>query len=132
MYVNRNENRITFEMKDEYTLELLTPEAMKLLGSSENKITKDRNGENVPRLKITEEVLVHGTIVNNGYQQDLIVLYTFVPNKLFSNLLEISPINHIFFKNINSEYDEIKVWFTDQSSHPLEIEDRINLILVTK
>ena len=85
-------------MKDEYTLELLTPEAMKLLGSSENKITKDRNGENVPRLKITEEVLVHGTIVNNGYQQDLIVLYTFVPNKLFSNLLEISPINHIFLK----------------------------------
>ena len=69
---------------------------MKLLGSTENKITKDKNGENVPHLEITEVVLVHYNIVNNDYQQDSRVLYIFVPNKSFGNLLEISPKNHIF------------------------------------
>ena len=56
----------------------------------------------------------------------------FVPNKPFGSLLEISPTNHIFLKTFNSEYDEIKVWFTDQNSKPLEIEDRINLTMVIK
>ena len=105
---------------------------MKLLGSTENKITKDKNGENMPNLEITEVVLVHCDIVNNDYQQDSRVLYTFVPNKPFGSLLEISPTNHIFLKTFNSEYDEIKVWFTDQNSKPLEMEDRINLTMVIK
>ena len=72
------ENRITFKIKNGYSLELLTPETMKLLGSTENKITKDKNGENVLHLEITEVVLVHCNIDNNDYQQDLRVLYTFV------------------------------------------------------
>ena len=105
---------------------------MKLLGSTENKITKDKNSENVPHLQIAEVVLVHCDIVNNDYQQDSRVLYTFVPNKPFGSLLKISPTNDIFLKTFNSEYDEIKVWFTDQNSQPLEIEDRINLTLVIK
>ena len=105
---------------------------MKLFGSTENKITKDKNGENVPHLEITEVVLVHCDIVNNDYQQDSRVLYTFVPNKPFGSLLEISPTNHIFLKTFNSEYDEIIAWFTDQNSHPLEIEDKINLKMVIK
>ena len=105
---------------------------MKLLGSTENKITKDKNGENVPHLEITEVVLVHCDIVNNDYQQDSRVLYRSVPNKPFGSLLEISPTNHIFLKTINSEIKDIEVWFTDQNSQPLEIEDRISLILVIK
>ena len=104
---------------------------MKLLGNTENKITKDKNGENVLHLEITV-VLVHRNIVNNDYQQDSRVLYTFVTNKTFGSLLEISPANHIFLKTFNSEFQEIKVWFTDQNSQPLEIEDRINLTLVVK
>ena len=80
---------------------------MKLLGSTENKITKDKNGENVPHLEITEVVLVHRNIVNNDYQQDSRVLYTFVPKKPFGSSLEISPTNHVFLKTFNSEYDEI-------------------------
>ena len=132
IYVNKIENRITFKIKNGYSLELLTPETMKLLGSTKNKITKDKNGENVPHLEITEVILVHCNIVNNDYQQDSRVLYTFVPNKPFGSLLEISPTNHIFLKTFNSEYDEIKVWFTDQNSKPLEIEDRINLTMVIK
>ena len=105
---------------------------MKLLGSTKNKTTKDKNGENVPHLEITEVVLVHCNIVNNDYQQDSRVLYTFVPNKPFGSLLKICPTNHIFLKTFNSEYDEFIVWFTDQNSKQLEIEDRINLIMVIK
>ena len=105
---------------------------MKLLGSTKNKITKDKKGESVPHLEITEVILVHCNIVNNDYQQHSRVLYTFVPNKPFGSLLEISPTNHIFLKTFNSEYDEIKVWFTDQKSKPLEMEDRINLTIVIK
>ena len=71
---------------------------MKLLESTENKITEDKNGENVPHLEITEVVLVHCSIVNNDYQQDSIVLYTFVLNKPFYQLLENSPANFIFLK----------------------------------
>ena len=96
------------------------------------KITRDKNGENVLHLEITEVVLVHCDIVNNDYQQDSRVLYMFVPNKPFGTLLEISPTGHIFWKTFNSEYDEIKVWITDQNSQPLEIEDRINLTMVIK
>ena len=73
---------------------------MKLLGTTENKIAKDKNGENVPHLEITEVVLTYCNIVNNDYQQDSRGLYTFVPNKPFGSLLEISPINQIFLKNI--------------------------------
>ena len=76
--------------------------------------------------------LVHCNIVNNDYQQDSRVLYTFVPNKPFVSLLEISPTNHIFLKTFNSEYDEIIVWFIDQDRQPLEIDDRINLTMVVK
>ena len=132
IYVNKIESRITFKIKDGYSLELLTQETMKLLGSTENKITKDKNRENVPHLEIAEVVLVHCNVVNNNYQQDSRVLYTFVPNKLFGALLDISPTNHIFLKTFNSEYKEIEVWFTDQNSKPLGIEDRINLVMVIK
>ena len=80
IYVNKIENRITFKIKNGYSLELLTKETMKLLGSTKSKITRE-NGENVPHLEITEVVLVHCNIVNNDYQQDSRVLYTVVPNK---------------------------------------------------
>ena len=85
IYVNKVENRVTFKIKDRYSLELLTSETMKLLGSTENKITKDKNGENVPHLEIMEVLLVHCDIVNNDYQQDSRVLHTFVPSKPFGS-----------------------------------------------
>ena len=130
--INRVENRITFKIKNGYSLELLTKETMKSLGSTGNKITKDKNGENVPHLEITEVVLVHCNMVNNDYQHDSRVLYTFIPNKSFGSLLDISSSNHIVLKTFNSEYDEIIVWFTDQNRKPLEIEDIINLTMVIK
>ena len=132
IYVNKIKNRVTFKIKNGYYLELLSPETMKLLGSTESKITKDKNGENVPHLEIVELVIIHCNIVNNNYQQNSRILYTFVPSKPFGSLLEISPPNHIFLKTFNSEFQEIKLWFTDQDSKPLEVEDKINLTLIVK
>ena len=80
---------------------------MKLLGSTKNKISKNENGENVPNLQITEAVLVHCNIANNGYQQDSRVLYTFALNKSFGQLLDILPPNFIFLKTFNSESSHI-------------------------
>ena len=105
---------------------------MKLLGGTESKITKYKNGENVPYLEVVELVLVHCNLVNNDYQQDSRILYTFVPSKRFGSLLEILPTNHIFLKTFNSEFQEIKIWFTGQTSKPLEVEDRINVTFIVK
>ena len=112
-------------------IQILTPETMKLLGSTRNKLTDDENGEKVPRLETTEVVLVRCNIFNNNYQQDSRVLYTFVPNKSFDQLLDISPRYFIFLKTFNSEFSNIEVWFTDQNSNPLEIEEKIKITLIT-
>ena len=116
------EKRITLKIENGYYLQLLTSETMELLRNTETKKTKDENGENVPHLEIVELVLVHFNLVNNDYQQDSRILYTFVPNKPFGSLLEISSRNHIFLKTFSSEFQEIKVWFTGQTSKPLEVE----------
>ena len=108
IYANKIKNRVTIKIKNGYSLELLTSETMKLLGCTKNKITKDKNHQNVPHLEITELVLVQCHIVNNDYQQDSRVLYTFVPNKPFGSLLEISPTNHIFLKHSTPNMMKLK------------------------
>ena len=113
IYVNKIENRITFKIKTGYYLDLFTPETMKLLESTKSKITKDKNGEKVHHLEITKVIFVHCNIANNNYQQDSWVLYIFVLDKSFGQLLNISPKNVIFLKNLNSEFSFIEVWFTD-------------------
>ena len=96
---------------------------MNLLGQTQNKITKDKNGKNLPHLEIIEVALVHCNIVNYDCLQDSRVLYTFVPNESFGILLETYPKNHVFSKRFNSEFQEIEIWFTDQNSQPFETED---------
>ena len=106
-----------------------------MLKITENKITKDKIVENVAHLEITEVMLVYCKVVNNDYQQDSWVLYTFVPNKPLGKLLENSTTNFILLKTIfisNSEFSYIEVWFTDQNSQPLEIVDWIISTLVIK
>ena len=129
IYTNKIENRITFKIKRGYYLELLTPETVKLRASTKSKISKDKNNEIVPYLKITEVVLIHCNVVNNSYQQSSSVLYTFVANKSFGQLLDISPENLILFETFDSEFPYIEVEFTDQHSNPLEIEDKIEIPL---
>ena len=87
-----------FKIKSGYYLELVTPETMKLIGSTKSMITKDINGENVPRLEITEVVLILCNVVKNSYRQNSRVLYTFVHNKSFGQLLDISPENFMLLK----------------------------------
>ena len=114
---------------------------MKLLGLTKSKINKDKNGKNVPHLAITKVVLIHCNIVNNDYQQDSRVLnaafghihiniHIHIHHKSFGQLLDISPKNFIFLITFNSEFSYIEVWFTDQNSKPLEIEDRTSITLV--
>ena len=105
---------------------------MNLLGSTKSKITKNENGENVSYLEITEVVTINCNVVNNSYQQNTRVLHTFVPNKLFRQLLDTSPKNVLFLKRFDSEFSYIEVWFTEKNSNPLEIEDKIYITLVIK
>ena len=103
---------------------------MNLLGSTKREIIKNENGENGFNLEITEVVLVHCNTVNNNYQQNSGVLYTFVPKKSFGQLLDISPKHFIFLKTIHSKFSYIEVWITNLNSNPLEKEDKINITLV--
>ena len=123
-------NRIVFEIKTGYKLELLSPETMKLLGSTKKDVDKDKDGEDVPKLESVEVVLVHCNLVNNSYQQASKVLFTFVPNKQFGQLITISPHVLTMLKITNAEFQFIQVWFIDQNNRRFEIEDSVNIALI--
>ena len=89
-----------------------------------------KNSENVPKLESVEVVLVHCNLVNNNYQQASKVLFTFVPNKQFGQLINIAPHSLTMLSTTNTEFSFIEVWFTDQNSKPLEIKDNVNLTLI--
>ena len=84
----------------------------------------------MPKLKSVEVNLVHCNLVNNNYQQACKVLFTFVPNKLFGQLINISPNSLTMLNTTNTEFSSIEVWLTDQNSKPLEIEDNVNMTLI--
>ena len=103
---------------------------MKLLGSTKKDVYQDKEGEDVPELESVEVVWVHCNLVNNNYQLASKVLFTFVPNKQFGQLINISPPSLTMLGTTNTEFSFIEVWFTDQNSEPLEIEDNVNLTLI--
>ena len=107
IYVNTVNNRIVFKIKSGYKLELLSKETMKLLESTKDIIDEDKNGENVPKLENVEVVLIHCNLVNNCYQQHSRVLFTFVPNKEYGQLISISPHSLVFLKTMNTDFSEI-------------------------
>ena len=125
IYVNRIKNRIVFKIKTGYKLQLLTSEKMKLLGST--KKICDEDGENLPKLESVEFVLVHCDLVKNDYQHTSKVLFTFVANKQFGQLINISPLSLTMMNTVNTEFSSVEVWFTNQVSKALEIEDSVNL-----
>ena len=118
IYVNEISNRIVFKIKSGY--KLLSKETMRLLGSSSD-IDDDKNSELVPKLESFDLVLVHCNVVNNNYQQASKVLFTFVPNKKYGQLITVSPETLIMLKTVNTEVSFIEIWFTDQDNRPLEI-----------
>ena len=84
----------------------------------------------MPRLETAEVVLVHCDLANNNYQQASKVLFTFVPNKEFGQLITITPHSLTLLKTSNAEFSFIEIWFTDQNNRPLEIEDNVNITLI--
>ena len=130
IYVNEINNRIVFKIKSEYKLELLSKETMRLLGSSSDAIDGDKNSELVPKLESVDHFPVHCNVVNNSYQQASKVLFTFVPNKKYGQLITVSPETLIMLKTVNTEFSFIEIWFTNQDNRPLEIEDSVNISLI--
>ena len=130
IYPNKIKSRIVFKIKTGYKLELLSSETMKLLGSTKKDVDQDKDGEDVPKLESVEVVLVHCNLVNNNYQQASKVLFTFVPNKQFGQLINLAPHSLTILSTINTEVSFIEVWFTDQNSEHLEVEDNISMALI--
>ena len=91
IYPNKIKNRIVFKIKSGYKLELLTPETMKLLETTKKDVDSDKNNENVPKVESVEVALVQCNLVKNDYQHTSKVLFSFVPNKKFGQLINISP-----------------------------------------
>ena len=109
---------------------MLSPETMKLLGSTKEDVDKDKDGKNVPKLESVEVVLVHCNLSNNSYQQASKALFTFAPNKQSNQLITISPHSLTVLKTTVSEFPFIQVWFTYQNNRPLEIDDNANITLI--
>ena len=130
IYTNKIKNRFMFKIKTAYKLELLSKETMRLLGSTEQDIAKDENGETVPKVETVDVALMHRNVFNNNYQQASKVLFTFVPDKQFGQLITISPHSLTMLKTTNGEFLFIELWFTDQNNRPLEIEDNVNITLI--
>ena len=103
---------------------------MRLLGSTKKDVDADKNSENVPKLESVEAVLVHCNSVQNDYQHTSKVLFSFVPNKKFGQLINISSHSLTMMNTVNTEFSFVEVWFTDEASEALEIEDNINLTLI--
>ena len=105
---------------------------MRLLGSTKKDVDKDKDVENVPKLGFAEVVLVHCNLVKNDYQHTWKVLFTFVPNKWFWQLINISPHSLTMMNTVNTEFSSAEVWFMEQASNALDIEDNFNLTLIIR
>ena len=101
-----------------------------MLASGKKDVDKDKDGENVPKLESVEVVSVHCNLVKNDYQHTSKVLFTFLPNKQFGQLISISPHSLMMMNTVNTEFSSVDIWSTDQASKALEIEDNVNLTLI--
>ena len=111
IYPNKFKNKIVFKIKTGYKLELLTPETMRLLGSTKKDVDSDKNSENVPKLESVEVVLVHCNLVKNDYQHSSKVLFSFVLKKQFGQLINISPNSLTMMNTVTTEFSYVEVWF---------------------
>ena len=131
IYANRISNRVTFRIKADHKLELLTNEAIRLLGDGPI-IDTTKNGENVPKLEIVRNVLVFCNLVQNVYLQDSKLLFSFVLNFRFASLLSITPQVLKYCDTVDSIFDYIEISFADQNGRPLQIDDDITVSIIIK
>ena len=129
IYPKKIKNRIVLKIKTGYKLQLLTNETMKLLGDGPI-IDQNKNGTNIPELEIVESALLHCNVVENDYLQNSKLLYTFVPNNAFGQLLSIQPKPLIQPKTTDSIFDHIEIWFTDQNNNSLKINNSVSITLI--
>ena len=130
IYANKVKNKTVFEIKRSHKLELSFPKTMRLLGSAKEDKDHDKDEEDVPRLESAEVVLVHYNLVSNNYQQASKVIFTFVPNKQFGQLITNAPHSLIALNATTIEFSSIEVWFTEQKSKQLEVEDNVHRPLI--
>ena len=109
---------------------LQTTKTMKLFYSTMKLINKKKNGEKIASLEVVEVVLVQCNLVDNQYERKSEVLYTFAPNKWYTYLLYFEQSNLVFLKTYKTEFDEVIITITDQNRRPLQIEDKLNLVLL--
>ena len=122
-------NRLNFRIETGYESELLTKETQKLLGDGPI-IDKNKNSKNIPQLDQVEYVLLHCNIVQNNYLQNSKLLYEFVSNKTFGQLISVKPPVFNQCKTSDSIFDYIEIWFTDQNNKSLQIEDKVSVTLI--
>ena len=122
IYPKKIKNRIVFKIKTGYKLELLTLETMRLLRSAKKDNDKDKDDENLPKLESVEVALVHCNLVKNDYQYTSKALFTFVPNKQFGQLVNISSHSFTIMNTVNTEFFSIEVWFTHQLVKHLKLK----------
>ena len=103
---------------------------MKLLGSSKSVLDSNKNSKLVSKLESVDLVLMNYNLVNNTYQKASKVLFTFVPDKSYGQLMTTSPHSLIMLKTVNTEFSFVEVWFTDQDNRPLENEDNVNITMI--
>ena len=132
LYHDRVRNRTAYIIEEGYYIKLPTKEIRDMLGISKRKIGGSNYGDLVPQIEPVTAVLVHCNIVDNDYQRDSKLLYSFVPDKPFGSLLSVEPKSERFTKTFGGGFYDISVWFTDQAGHELDIEDAISLTLVIK
>ena len=107
-YVNRIKNRIVLKIKTGYNLEFLISETMRLLGSTKKDFDKDNDKENVQKLEFLEIILVYCNLIKTDYQHTSKVLFTFVPNKQFGQLINISPHSLTTMNIVNTDFPLFK------------------------
>ena len=130
VYINKINNRLVFKIKYGCKLELEMPETMKLFGSTKKLIDKTKTEEKIPSLEEAEAVLVQCNLVDNQYQQNSEVFYTFTPNKSYAYFLNFEQSDLIFLKSYNTEFGKIIITFTDQNDRMLQIVDKVNSTLL--
>ena len=124
--MNKIKNRIVFKIKTDF----INRRNNAFIRKFKKVIDKNKDGEIVPRLEAVEVVLIHCNLVNKNYRQASKVLFTFVPNKQFGQLITITPHSLTMLKTTNAEFSFIEIGFADQNNRSLEIEDNVNITLI--
>lgn len=131
IYINRTNNRLVYNIKDEYKLQTPYPELLRLFSSTKKLIRKTKNGKNLSSLKVFKVVLVQYNLEDNQQKQKSEVLYAFRPNKSYAYLLHVEPVNLVLLKTYNTQSNNIIITFKDQNGTPLELQEKVNLTSLT-